>query len=60
LKKKSSFIKHDVFKFCGDYEVVLALNENGVCSANAFQKAFELHMSKHLNETSQVLTFNFR
>jgi hypothetical protein len=60
LKTKQSFIKQDVFKFCGDYEVVLALNENGVYNANAFQKAIELHKSKHLNETSQVPTFNFR
>ncbi len=31
-----SLIKHDVFKFCGDYEVVLALIENGLYSANVF------------------------
>jgi hypothetical protein len=35
------FLKHDVSKFCGDYHVVFALNESGVCFEDR-HKALEL------------------
>jgi hypothetical protein len=46
LETKWGFIKHDVAKFCGNYHIVVALNESGTFSEDKLQKVFELFKSK--------------
>jgi hypothetical protein len=38
LETKWSLMKHDIFKFCSKYEVVIALNKSGVCNEDVCQK----------------------
>ncbi len=52
LETKWSLIKHDVFDFCCNFEVVCTLNENGVCSGDVHQKVLELYKSKHVKIAS--------
>jgi hypothetical protein len=35
-------IKHNVFKFCGNYGAILALNESGVCNENVLKESFRI------------------
>lgn len=42
LETKWSLIKHDVFNFCDNFEVVRTLNENVVCSGDVHQKVLKL------------------
>jgi hypothetical protein len=38
FETKWSLMKHDISKFCGNYEVVVALNKSGVCNESVFRK----------------------
>jgi hypothetical protein len=47
LEIKWGLIKHDVTKFCGNYQTIVALNESGTSSEDTLQKALELFKSKY-------------
>jgi hypothetical protein len=57
LETKWGFIKHDVAKFCGNYETVIALKENGNSSEDTLQKAFGLFKSK--TSKTKCLLFSY-
>lgn len=44
---KQSSIKCNVLKFCDNYHVVHALNENGSFSEDVLKKTLELYKSMH-------------
>jgi hypothetical protein len=52
LETKWILIKHYVFNFCGNFEVVHTLNENGVCNGDVHSKVLELYKSKHVKIAS--------
>jgi hypothetical protein len=52
LETKWGLIKHNAFKFCHNYRVVLALNESDVYSEDVILKTLKLYKSKHPKNAS--------
>jgi hypothetical protein len=47
LEIKWGVIKHDVAKFCGNYQVMTILKKSDEFLKNTLQKALELFKAKH-------------
>jgi hypothetical protein len=47
LETKWGAIKHDVTKFCDNYQTMVALNKSGESSKHTLQKALKLFKAKH-------------
>ncbi len=54
LETKWGVIKHDVAKFCDNYQAVVALNKSSESPKHTLQKALKLFKAKHPKQGSFV------